>query len=38
MLIFLASGQLGNQLFQYAFLKTIQKNNETLLLCQELKT
>ena len=28
MLIFLASGQLGNQLFQYAFLKTIQKNNE----------
>ena len=32
MLIFLASGQLGNQLFQYAFLKTIQKNNETIVV------
>lgn len=28
MIFFLADGQLGNQIFQYTFLKSIQKNNE----------
>lgn len=39
MIIFLASGQLGNQIFQYTFLKTIQKNNEKLIVSgfEELK-
>ncbi|MCK4842953.1 MAG: alpha-1,2-fucosyltransferase [Methylococcales bacterium] len=32
MLIFLADGQLGNQIFQYMFLKTIQKNNEAIIV------
>jgi len=32
MLLFSAQGQLGNQIFQYLFLKTIQKNNEKLVL------
>lgn len=30
MIIFLADGRLGNQIFQYAFLKTISKKNETI--------
>jgi hypothetical protein len=30
--IFLADGRLGNQIFQYAFLKTIQKNNEKIIV------
>ena len=33
MLIFFADGRLGNQIFQYAFLKTIAKKNETLIIC-----
>jgi len=32
MIIFVQSGRLGNQIFQYAFLKTIQRSNEKLLL------
>jgi len=32
MIIFLADGRLGNQLFQYAFLKTIKKENEIILV------
>jgi hypothetical protein len=32
MLIFLADGRLGNQLFQYSFLKSIQKDKELLLV------
>ena len=32
MILFLADGQLGNQMFQYMFLKTIQKSNETLVV------
>ena len=32
MLIFLADGQLGNQIFQYAFLKTIQENSEKIIV------
>jgi hypothetical protein len=39
MKIFLAEGRLGNQLFQYAFLKTIAKKNELIIVFgfQELK-
>jgi len=33
MLIFFADGRLGNQIFQYAFLKTIQKENERIIVC-----
>ena len=32
MILFLADGRLGNQLFQYAFLKTVQKNNEKIIV------
>ncbi|MEM5947462.1 alpha-1,2-fucosyltransferase [Spirochaetia bacterium 38H-sp] len=32
MIIFFADGRLGNQIFQYVFLKTIQKNNERILV------
>ena len=32
MLIFLADGQLGNQIFQYMFLKTIQKDDEKIIV------
>lgn len=32
MIIFLAEGRLGNQIFQYIFLKTIQKNNEKIIV------
>lgn len=32
MMIFLADGRLGNQIFQYVFLKTIQKNNERIVV------
>ena len=32
MLIFFADGRLGNQIFQYAFLKTITKKDETLII------
>lgn len=32
MIIFLADGRLGNQIFQYVFLKTIQKNNEKIVV------
>lgn len=32
MLVFGQEGRLGNQLFQYAFLKTIQKNNERIVV------
>jgi hypothetical protein len=32
MILFLADGRLGNQLFQYAFVKTIQTNNETIIV------
>ena len=32
MLIFFAAGRLGNQIFQYAFLKTITKKDETLII------
>jgi len=31
-ILFLADGRLGNQLFQYAFLKTVQKNNERIIV------
>jgi hypothetical protein len=39
MKIFLADGRLGNQIFQYVFLKTIQTNNETIMVSgfEELK-
>ena len=39
MIIFLADGRLGNQIFQYTFLKTIQKNNEKIIVSgfEELK-
>ena len=32
MLIFLTDGRLGNQIFQYAFLKTLAKNNELIII------
>ena len=32
MIIFLAEGRLGNQIFQYVFLKTIQKNDEKIIV------
>jgi len=32
LLVFFAKGQLGNQLFQYVFLKTIQKKDESILV------
>lgn len=32
MILFLADGRLGNQIFQYAFLKTIQQNNEKIIV------
>jgi len=32
MLIFFADGRLGNQIFQYAFLKTIAKKDETIII------
>lgn len=32
MIIFIANGRLGNQIFQYQFLKTVQKNNEALVV------
>ena len=32
MIIFLADGRLGNQIFQYVFLRTIQKNNEKIIV------
>ena len=32
MILFMSEGRFGNQLFQYAFLKTIQKNNETIIV------
>lgn len=32
MILFLADGRLGNQLFQYAFLKTVQKKNEKIIV------
>ena len=32
MIIFLADGRLGNQIFQYVFLKTIQKNDEKIVV------
>lgn len=32
MIIFFAGGRLGNQIFQYAFIKTIRKNNEKILV------
>lgn len=32
MKFFLADGRLGNQIFQYVFLKTIQKNNEQIIV------
>lgn len=32
MIIFLADGRLGNQIFQYVFLNTVKKNNETLIV------
>lgn len=32
MIIFIAAGRLGNQMFQYAFLKNIQKNNEIIMV------
>ena len=32
MIVFLADGRLGNQIFQYVFLKTIQKNNEKIVV------
>ena len=39
MLIFLAEGKIGNQIFQYVFLKTIQDNNEMIIVSgfEELK-
>jgi Glycosyl transferase family 11 len=36
-LIFLADGRLGNQIFQYMFLKTISKKNEPI-ICLNMKT
>jgi len=33
MIVFFASGRLGNQIFQYVFLKTIQKNNDKIVVC-----
>lgn len=36
MIIFLADGRLGNQIFQYSFLKTISKKNETI-VCFNMK-
>lgn len=32
MIVFLAEGRLGNQIFQYSFLKTIQKNKEKIVV------
>jgi len=32
MIIFVSEGQLGNQIFQYMFLKTIQRNNEKIIV------
>ena len=32
MKLFLADGRLGNQIFQYVFLKTNQKNDETIIV------
>ena len=32
MKIFLADGRIGNQIFQYLFLKTIQDNNEKIIV------
>ena len=32
MKIFLADGRLGNQIFQYVFLKTVQDNNENIIV------
>lgn len=32
MIVFLADGRLGNQIFQYVFLKTIQKTNEKIIV------
>lgn len=32
MILFLADGRLGNQIFQYAFLKTIQRDNENIIV------
>lgn len=32
MIIFLADGRLGNQIFQYVFLKTVQKNSEKIIV------
>ena len=32
MKIFFADGRLGNQIFQYVFLKTIQENNEKIMV------
>jgi len=32
MILFLADGRLGNQMFQYVFLKTIQRDNEKLIV------
>ena len=39
MLIFLGDGRIGNQIFQYVFLKTIQDNNEKIIVSgfEELK-
>lgn len=37
MIIFRADGRLGNQIFQYAFLKTISKKNETI-ICLNMKS
>ena len=39
MLIFLGDGRIGNQIFQYAFLKTIQDNKEKIIVSgfEELK-
>ena len=39
MKIFLADGRIGNQIFQYLFLKTIQDNNEKIIVSgfEELK-
>ena len=36
MIFFLADGRLGNQIFQFAFLKTIAKKNETI-FCVNMK-
>ena len=39
MLIFLGDGRIGNQIFQYVYLKTIQDNNEKIIVSgfEELK-